>query len=81
MTPSRQLGSKDVIGLLATYREREPEDVGESIDSLELAWLVNQVESTYQVRLDLDDDQLGRMATVPGAVDVLRRELAGDSHG
>jgi acyl carrier protein len=51
---------------------RPVEEIPERIDSMELAWLVHQVEQKYGVRIDLDDGQLGRMATVSGAVDVLR---------
>lgn len=67
--------------MLATYGNREPEAVRERIDSLELAWLVHQVEQRYGVSLDLDDDELARMSTVAGAVDVLRDALAQSAHG
>ena len=74
--PDRQA----VVAMLATYGNREPEAVRERIDSLELAWLVHQVEQRYGVSLDLSDEALARMSTVTGAVDVLRDtvvELAG----
>jgi len=57
--------------MLATYGERRPEQVPEAIDSLELAWLIHQVEQRYG-GLDIDDDAIARMSTVTGAVDVLR---------
>ena len=57
--------------MLATYRDRQPEQVPEAIDSLELAWLIHQVEQRYG-ELDVDDDAIARMSTVTGAVDVLR---------
>ena len=57
--------------MLATYRDRQPEHVPEAIDSLELAWLIHQVEQRYG-ELDIDDDAIARMSTVTGAVDVLR---------
>jgi hypothetical protein len=57
--------------MLATYGDRQPEDVPEVIDSLELAWLVHQIEQRYG-ELDVDDDMFRRMSTVTGAVDVLR---------
>jgi acyl carrier protein len=44
--------------------------VPEAIDSLELAWLIHQIEQRYGV-LDVDDDMLERMSTVAGVVDVL----------
>ena len=74
--PDRQA----VVAMLATYGNREPEAVRERIDSLELAWLVHQVEQRYGVSLDLSDEALARMSTVTGAVEVLRDtvvELAG----
>ncbi|MFE2349461.1 acyl carrier protein [Kitasatospora cineracea] len=71
----------EVLALLATYRERAAQDEVEQIDSLELAWLIHQVEQRYQVQLDLGDDQLVRMATVPGAVGVLDEQLQECGHG
>ena len=57
--------------MLATYGDRRPETVPEAIDSLELAWLIHQVEQRYGA-LDVDDESIARMFTVTGAVDVLR---------
>ena len=34
----------DVVAMLATYGDRQPEQVPEAIDSLELAWLIHQIE-------------------------------------
>jgi hypothetical protein len=62
----------DVVAMLASYKDRRPEQVPEAIDSLELAWLIHQVEQRYQLDLDLDDDAIGRMSTVTGVVGVLR---------
>ena len=75
MSPVPERG--DVVDMLASYRNRTPEAVGERIDSLELAWLMHQVEQRYGVTLDLDDDALARMSTVTGAVDVLGEAMAG----
>lgn len=57
--------------MLATYGERRPEEVPESIDSLELAWLIHQIEQRHGRPFDADDDALARMTTVAGAVLVL----------
>ena len=65
------LARPEVVAMLATYGDRRPEQVLEAIDSLELAWLIHQVEQRYGA-LDLDDDAIGRMFTVTGAVEVLR---------
>jgi acyl carrier protein len=65
--------------MLATYGDRQPEQVPEGIDSLELAWLLHQIEQRYGA-LDVDDDMIARMSTVTGAVDVLKDLKAGLSH-
>ncbi len=66
----------EVVAMLAGYGERSPEQVRERIDSLELAWLVHQVEQRHGRMLDLDDDVLMRMTTVTGAVEALAEVLA-----
>ena len=62
----------DVLAMLATYGDRAPADVAEGIDSLELAWLVHQLEQHYGGPLDLDDEALARMSTVSGTLEVLQ---------
>jgi len=69
----------DVIAMLATYGNRQPEQVTEAIDSLELAWLMHQIEQRYG-RLDVDDDMFARMSTVTGVLDVLNDLKVGSSH-
>lgn len=68
-------GRDEVIAMLATYGDRKPEQVREKLDSLELAWLVHQVEQRYHAQLDLTDDQFVEMSTVDGAVTVLAKVL------
>jgi acyl carrier protein len=68
---SGMLARSEVVAMLATYGDRRPEQVPEAIDSLELAWLIHQVEQRYGA-LVVDDDAIARMITVTGAVDVLR---------
>ncbi|WP_432840593.1 hypothetical protein [Dactylosporangium sp. CA-092794] len=70
--PSRD----EVLAMLATYGDRRPEDVAEGIDSLELAWLIHQLEQHYGGALDLSDEELARMSTVSRAVEVLREMKA-----
>ena len=67
MAPDRD----EIVAMLATYGNRESAAVRERIDSLDLAWLVHQVEQRYEVTLDLGDEDLARMSTVSGAVEVL----------
>jgi acyl carrier protein len=69
----------DVMAMLATYGDREPDQVPELIDSLELVWLIHQIEQRYG-ELDVDDDMLARMSTVTGVLDVLRDLRVGSSH-
>jgi hypothetical protein len=61
----------EVLAMLATYGERRPEEVPESVDSLELAWLIHQIEQRYGKPFDADDDVLARMTTVSGVTEVL----------
>jgi hypothetical protein len=70
----------DVLAMLATYGDREPDQVPELIDSLELVWLIHQIEQRYG-ELDVDDDMLARMSTVTGVLDVLRDLRVGSLHG
>ena len=61
----------DVVEMLATFGERRPDQVTEAISSLELAWLLHQIEQRYG-EFDVDDDTIVRMTTVTGVLDVLR---------
>jgi hypothetical protein len=69
------LRREDVVAMLAELGSRPVERVPEQIDSMELAWLLHQVEQRYGVRVDVDDAQLVRMSTVSGAVEVLREAI------
>ncbi len=71
----------EVLEILAGLRSRAVEEIPERIDSMELAWLVHQVEQRYDVRIELSDGQLGRMGTVSGAVEVLRAVIEAVRHG
>jgi hypothetical protein len=73
------LDRSDVVAMLATYGDRQPDQVPEVIDSLELAWLVHQIEQRYG-ELDVDDDMLERMSTVSGALEVLTDLRVGSAH-
>ncbi|RQX17115.1 hypothetical protein DDE19_12260 [Micromonospora ureilytica] len=64
--------------ILAEYHRRtaDKEDA-DAIDSLELAWLIHQVEQRYGVELDPPDDTLLQMSTVDGVARLLRQSLNG----
>ncbi|MEU7026570.1 acyl carrier protein [Streptomyces sp. NPDC046275] len=70
------LTRSDLVAILASYGDREPGDVAERIDSLELAWVVHSVEERFDTELDLDDAQLARMVTLDDVLDVLGGALA-----
>ena len=55
-------------------------EVAERIGSLELTWLVTQVEARYGVTLDLSDEALDEMTTISGAVAALHDVLSGADH-
>jgi len=65
-------GARDeVVAMLATYGERHPDEIPETVDSLELAWLIHQIEQRYGKPFDVDDEVLARMTTVTGVMRVL----------
>ncbi len=74
-------GRAEVIAMLATLGDRQAEEVGERIGSLELTWLLTQVEQRYDITIDLSDEELDRMMTVSGAVAALHNVLAGPGRG
>jgi hypothetical protein len=62
----------EVLAMLARYGDRSVDQVGEELGSLELTWLVDQIERRYGVLLELTDEVFAEMTTVTGAVRVLR---------
>ena len=75
---TRRAGALDrdtVVAMLAAFGDRAPEAVDDVVGSLELTWLIAEVEQRYSVVLDLSDEQLARIRTVEDATDVLREAL------
>ncbi len=64
-------GRDQIVGWLAGLGDRPPG--ADRLDSMELAWLVPQVEQVYGV--ELTDDQLERMTTIDDAVVELAKAL------
>jgi hypothetical protein len=62
----------ELLAMLTAFGDRRPEQVPESIDSMELAWLIHQVEERYGRRIDLDDAALARITSVTAAEQILR---------
>jgi hypothetical protein len=69
----------EIVAILAAFGDRSPGEVPESIDSMELAWLVHQLEQRYE--LVLGDDELARMETVADVLRVLGERLPAASPG
>ncbi|WUH92895.1 acyl carrier protein [Streptomyces sp. NBC_00433] len=65
----------EILSILAAFGDRSPEDVPEGIDSMELAWLVHQIEQRYGG--SVDDEAMTRMTTVSAALQVLAELRAG----
>ena len=65
-------GRAEIVDWLAGLGERSGEL--ERIDSMELAWLVHQVEQRYSV--ELGDEQLDRIKTIDDVVAVIADALA-----
>jgi len=76
VSPVSQVDREQVIAMLATFGDRSPEAVDEQLSSLELTWLIAQIEQRYGVMLDFSDDVLAQMSTLSGAVQALRGALA-----
>jgi hypothetical protein len=74
-------GRTEVIAILAAMGDRAPDEVAEEIGSLEVAWLISQVEERYATTLELDDDALEQMMTVAGAVATIHQMLTGTADG
>jgi acyl carrier protein len=70
----------DVVAMIASLGDRTPDEVGDRVDSMQLAWLMHQVEQRYGVEIELNDGQFARMSTVDGAVEVLRETIGTVPH-
>lgn len=80
MTEKTVVGRDDVVAMIASLGDREVGEVGDRVDSMQLAWLMHQVEQRYGVEIDLNDGQYARMSTVDGAVEVLREAIGAVTH-
>jgi hypothetical protein len=71
MAEPTALDRADVLAMLAPLGTRGPDSTLERLSSMEVAWLVHQIEQRFGVELDLDDEQLAQLRTVGDAVRVL----------
>ena len=74
------LDRADVLAMLAPLGTRGADSTPERLSSMEVAWLVHQVEQRYEMELDLDDEQLGRLRTISDAVQLLGESVR-SAHG
>jgi len=80
MPDSQDLDRADVLAMLTPLGTRGPDSTLERLSSMEVAWLVHQVEQRYGIELDLDDEQLARLRTITDAVQLLGESVR-SSHG
>ncbi|MBM9509840.1 acyl carrier protein [Streptomyces sp. KK5PA1] len=62
--------------MLAAFGDRAPNQVDDVVGSLELTWLLAEIEQRYGVVVDLDADDMGAIQTVADATRVLGRAVA-----
>lgn len=75
MPDSPALQREDVLAMLAELGTRGADSALERLSSMEVAWLVHQVEQRYDVELDLDDEQLAQLRTISDAVRQLNESV------
>jgi acyl carrier protein len=79
--PPEPPGREEVVTIVAKLGDRTPDNVTEQIGSLEVAWLISEVEQQYHVTLEFSDEALAQMATISGAVATLADLLSGVPDG
>ena len=80
MSTKPAVARDDVVAMIASLGDRTVDEVGDGVDSMQLAWLMHQVEQRYGVEIELSDGQFARMSTVDGAVEVLREAIGAVPH-
>ncbi len=71
MSVRAALSRDDIVLMLAAFGNRTPAMVDDVVRSLDLAWLIAEVEKRYDVMLDLSVEQLDSVRTVDDAVRIL----------
>jgi acyl carrier protein len=61
--------------MLAAFGDRDPSAVDEEIGSLELTWLVTEVEQRYGTTVELSEEDLDSIRTVDDVVRVIGAAL------
>lgn len=65
----------EVLEILAAFGQRAAESVPETLGSLELTWLIAEIEQRYAIEADLSDERFEAIRTVDDAVVALREEI------
>ncbi|CAL9608092.1 hypothetical protein SUDANB121_05592 [Nocardiopsis dassonvillei] len=78
--PSHRPDREDLLRILATFTGRPPEEVGENIDSMHLAWIVHGCEQEHGFLVDIDDPRVNGARTVDELAAAFRAPSPGD-HG
>lgn len=73
------LDTADVVAMLAAFGDRSPEQVDDVVGSLELTWLIAELEQRYDVVVGLNADELDAVRTVADATRVLGAVLDADA--
>ena len=69
------LSQDSVLAILAAFGERGPAAVDDVVGSLELTWLITEVEQRYAAVLELTDEQLASVRTEDDAASELNQAL------
>lgn len=69
------LDRADIVRMLAAFGDRDPSAVDEEIGSLELTWLVTEIEQRYATTVELSEEDLDSIRTVDDAVRVIGAAL------
>lgn len=72
---STALSVEGVLSILAAFGDRGPVAAQDAIGSLELTWLITEVEQRHGAVLELTDAQLAAVRTVDDAASVLNAAL------
>jgi acyl carrier protein len=75
VTPGGPLSTDAVVRMLAAFGDRSPDQVDDVVGSLELTWLIAEIEEDYDVVIDLSPAELDAIHTVADASRVLSGAL------
>jgi hypothetical protein len=80
VSPGGPLDADAVVRILAAFGDRSPDQVDDVVGSLELTWLIAELEQDYDVVIDLTAAELDAIHTVSDAARVLGTALGPAPH-